>query len=270
MSELSTESLFHYTRRDKLISILEGRCFKPSFVLEEIDMESGVLKEVRTFLEEQKGKSSSDEVFEKLQLALPMCCFCDIPLDKVSNHTQLYGSYSIGLKRAWVEENGISPVIYLSDRSEIKTVFNHLLCSYKRDYKRLRELKEEVGCKQKTLLFNVLITYDFILDLLMYIKPFTGRYEKNERTYDKYRFYNEREWRYKPSKYHLDKNVLTKEEFDNKSILKYNNKKLKPIKFDFKDIDCILVPENELEEFKSIVGQFFEGENTSGVIKCID
>lgn len=43
-------------------------------------------------------------------IAIPMVCFCDIPLGFISSNT--YGKYIIGMKRSWGIRVGLMPVMY--------------------------------------------------------------------------------------------------------------------------------------------------------------
>ena len=62
--------------------------------------------------------------------AIPMVCFCDIPLSQISNHVEKYGGYALGLSKEWGESNGINPVMYeLPNSNAIETIReseNHL------------------------------------------------------------------------------------------------------------------------------------------------
>ena len=73
---ISANTLFHFTRdMDTLLSILRSK-FYPRLCLE------------------QKIVPTLD-----LRLAIPMVCFCDIPLSQISEHTEMYGEYAIGIKK---------------------------------------------------------------------------------------------------------------------------------------------------------------------------
>lgn len=99
---LSTKNLFHYTNRDALFGILnEGfRFFNVNEDLPIIDPES-----------------------DDPLLAIPQIirhafswrtvCFCDIPIDHISDHRSQYGDYAIGLTKDWAIFKRITPVRYV-------------------------------------------------------------------------------------------------------------------------------------------------------------
>ncbi len=77
MSNISSNSLFHFTPKiEFLINILTNG-FYPRYCHEEL-----LLNECQTL----RGHN----------LLIPMICFCDIPLGKISNHINIYGKYCIG------------------------------------------------------------------------------------------------------------------------------------------------------------------------------
>ncbi len=52
-------------------------------------------------------------------LAVPMACFCDIPVEAAANHRNTYGSYAISINKAWAGSLDINPVWYVHDESTI-------------------------------------------------------------------------------------------------------------------------------------------------------
>lgn len=48
-----------------------------------------------------------------LNINTPVICLTDIPLDKISKHTEKYGKFGIGLSKDWAIKNGAQPVIYV-------------------------------------------------------------------------------------------------------------------------------------------------------------
>src|SRR5690606_37850901 len=49
---------------------------------------------------------------EKQFIYIPCVCFCDIPLNQITEHVNDYGKYALALNREWGMKNGISPVVY--------------------------------------------------------------------------------------------------------------------------------------------------------------
>lgn len=48
------------------------------------------------------------------KLIMPMKCFCDIYLNKLVDHRNLYGSYGIGFDKEWLVNQGIQPIQYVN------------------------------------------------------------------------------------------------------------------------------------------------------------
>ena len=145
-----------------------------------------------------------------------MVCFCDIPLSKISNHTNCYGSYGIGLSKSWGKSNGLNPVLYLNDRSPLKRclqeLFKHADWSY-----------EGVGPE----------AYVKAIELAAYVKPYEGIALRDGVETNK-KFYDESEWRYVPhnlykTTYHFDDD-------------KRNNSRVHALNFSEADIEYIFVP----------------------------
>ena len=91
---ISANTLFHFTYRyDTLISILQSKFF-PRLCLEKGLWHPGDKK-----------------------WAIPMVCFCDIPLSNIAEHTRKYGNYAIGIKKTWAIEQGVTPILYVHDKS---------------------------------------------------------------------------------------------------------------------------------------------------------
>ncbi len=103
-----------------------------------------------------------------------MKCFCDIPLGKVKNHMERYGYYGIGLKKSFLQQHGVTPVIYIHKNSE--TYFG---------VKKMKGLKIEEAPFLPLLKRYYGDDYYFIEGIK---EPIRKRIH----------FYDEREWRYIP------------------------------------------------------------------------
>ncbi len=156
---VSSRTLFHFTHTaENLVGILTSD-FLPRFCLEEFES-------FRT----QDG----DPVFD---MAVPMVCFCDLPLTNIPEHLSFYGNYGIGLTKEWGIRRGLNPVLYVSPQSDCNT---HLLrvCAY-------------AMARPGATSFR-----DFI-ELLSFVKPVHGEMFRHDEMVERY-FYDEREWRYVP------------------------------------------------------------------------
>ena len=154
---ISANTLFHFTnKKETLYKILKTK-FYPRLCLESC------------FLDSTNKK-----------WAIPMVCFCDIPLSNITQHTQKYGNYAIGIKKTWAIEQGVNPILYVHNKS----VF---LEQCRKALKWSLELSD-------TDERNMTKIADFLL-LFSMMKP----YEIEEIVageIKKIRYYDEREWRY--------------------------------------------------------------------------
>lgn len=153
---LSSTTLFHFTKSYEIVlKILENGLW-PRFCVE---------------------RDWGDK-----DLAIPMVCTCDIPLSEISFHQKKYGKYGIGLKKSWAKKNGFTPVLYLSDKSDL--------------YKRLCDYSTN-NLLQPLIMPISLLNEEY---LLYYAKRSVGTDADRERMglSKKPKFINEREWRYVP------------------------------------------------------------------------
>ena len=154
---VSSNTLFHFTSKyETLCSILKSQGFWPRYCIE-----YGWGKE-RNF-----------------NLAVAQCCFCDIPLSLIQDHTKTYGEYGLGMSKNWGIEHNLSPLHYYVNNSPVLETINKLR-------KLANQNKERAG-----------------IDYLSFIKQYKGfTYRKDELGFmirkNNIVFYNEREWRFVP------------------------------------------------------------------------
>jgi len=166
--------------------------------------------------------------YEKLQLGIgfsntahPMVSFCDIPLSNVKQHMEKYGKYGVGLTKDWAFKNRINPVLYIDRHSSIAEVVHELIKS-KEQVERIQRLK---SCT----------------------KNYAGKVERENISEEEYRFYDEREWRFIPTREdekfaeYRSAISISKDSYDknrdryNKQISNYR------VKFEPDDISYIIV-----------------------------
>jgi len=242
---ISSNTLFHFTNSMRnLISILKLE-FHPKFCLE--DFQSVYPEQI------------SEE-------AVPMVCFCDLPLSSVGKHLEFYGSYGIGMTKNWGIRNGINPVIYTYKGSSLAKYFKVLLYNSP---------------------FGLSTTAQFSLfEAKSFIKPCEGKIYRQgayhnkgkiyrQGAYHNRKFYDEREWRYIPymgprtGKPHDNRTYrLKKEEYlDFETLLKENRaigEKYK-IPFQPKDIKYIIVKKETeilqmIKDVENIKGKRFSAD----------
>lgn len=207
MGTLSANTLFHFTgTKENLISILQNG-FYPRYCLED------------PFLT------------ENLKLAVPMVCFCDIPLSQIQNHSSAYGQYALGLRKEWAEKKGVCPVLYTHTSSYLHESIQN--------YVRLVSQKRTIENRDAAL--NSLI--DHLYSIMFYMKP----YKEEDQNGECKRYYDEREWRYS-IKISEDSPIsdifLDKDAFNDSTKKDAANEKMIQYKLDFepKDINYIIVP----------------------------
>lgn len=154
MGIISSNTLFHWTDKDSLIGILENE-FKINYCREDIFFSSS----------------------NPLKIMVPMVSFCDIPLSDSKNQMEEYGQYGIGLKKEWGIQNGLNPVLYIVNNSNLMTQIQDIF---------MKDIEnKEIDSK----------TMEIILELLVFFKNHKNELNNGD---NKYEFYKEREWRYVP------------------------------------------------------------------------
>jgi hypothetical protein len=223
---ISTNSLFHFTDKIEIVLNILREGFKPHFCLEDINP-------LGTHLE-------PEEMFE---YAIPMVCFCDIPLTQTKDHMSKYGDYGIGLSKDWGMRNKISPILYAHKNSEIMYTIEQVALE-------VLSLKCDKGvvCGIKDIVESAINWTNYL------IKPYEGKMWRRVNYVENIHFYDEREWRYVPR---LSENgykyVMTKEKFLDQLQRNDANRKLWPqtvLNFEQKDINCIIIScEDEIPHF---------------------
>lgn len=152
---------------------------------------------------------------KSVKLAYPMVCFCDIPIARITNHTDAYGSYGIGLTKEWAIKTGVTPVSYAAPNSVAMEIPRYLRGLYFSEaYPRL----------------NAQTNNELFYKALAFTKPLSGKPKLDTKIKD---FYQENEWRFVPR----DFTPLDSHTFD---TLK-NKYDIQNIEFDAKDIKYIFV-----------------------------
>ena len=210
---ISANTLFHFTGHfDNLVSILTNE-FHPRFSLENFNVLS------------QNAQESAE-----LEWAVPMVCFCDIPLSQIGFHLQVYGDYGIGLTKDWGKRNGIAPVLY-AYRESILTSKVVTILTKMHDEHVGPKLLESLGTE--------------LMHLVFFIKPYEGDLWREGGKLTNVRFYNEREWRFVPTLPEEGYSVgMVKADFLNEELRREANRKvgeISRISFDPNDIKYLVV-----------------------------
>ena len=219
-----SKCLFHFTSSlEYLIGIIE-KGFQPRYCLENI-----------TFL-------SID------YLALPMVCFCDIPLSIINGHTKFYGEYGLGMTKEWGIKNKLEPLLYTSKDGSVSKMLNDLHC--------LKEIMNLNGfdSERKILLKN-------FKRIAALTKPLSGEMKRNGKIFET-DFHQENEWRYIPDNY----DFISEENYN---IKRQEGKISIPegaIHYKIKDIKYIFVKmDSEIPKIIDALHEKFKFHDTSDV-----
>lgn len=135
---------------------------------------------------------------EEETLHVPMVSFCDIPFSQIKNHINSYGCYGLGLSKEWAIRNKLNPVIYVQDNSHLARSYYSLM-----QFLHSKERAGEIDKSPRSL----------GLDIVRYIKNYEGVLSRKGRGPVRYRFSDEREWRYVPELIQGQHPVYTEADF---------------------------------------------------------
>ena len=239
MATIKSNSLFHFTPKEEyLLDILENG-FWPRFCSE--DIEWLIPKDFKNELEKQEEDNFWETLTKELiksnisSIAYPMSCFCDIPLSKITAHTDFYGGFGLGMTKEWGIRKRLNPIFYLSDNSIIPNLIqSFLLKTAPIDF--WKSIQSE-KTNQNT-----------IIQLMKFLKPLRGKMKVNGKEVTK-NFDEECEWRYAPAsdENNLFPNFLPNFLANNNEELQDSNivtKKVASLNFEPSDIKYIFVPED--------------------------
>ncbi|MDI9363785.1 MAG: abortive infection system antitoxin AbiGi family protein [Flavobacterium sp.] len=206
---VSANTLFHFTKFETLEKILSSQSFWPKYSLEHFEH---VLS----------SRSSYAIAY------IPMVCFCDLKLtqlsdESISQHTLDFGNFGIGFKKTWGIRNNISPVVYVHKKSVAsKTIINTINQINKSSITNDKNLVRQLG------------------EIVKFLKPYDGYYQKGTKRRNPINYYDEREWRYIPKE---SKFVVFPHKQVGVNKIELLNRELqqKPLRFKPNDIKYIIV-----------------------------
>lgn len=205
------------------------------------DIEWLIPKDFKNELEKQEEDNFWETLTKELikynisSIAYPMSCFCDIPLSKITAHTDFYGGFGLGMTKEWGIRKRLNPIFYLSDNSIIPNLIqSFLLKTAPIDF--WKSIQSE-KTNQNT-----------IIQLMKFLKPLRGKMKVNGKEVTK-NFDEECEWRYAPAsdENNLFPNFLPNFLANNNEELQDSNivtKKVASLNFEPSDIKYIFVPED--------------------------
>jgi hypothetical protein len=139
--------------------------------------------------------------------AIPMVCFCDLPLSLIRKHLKEYGNFGIGLDKKWGLMNGLTPVFYTHNKAQTRQPVLRLTTNA--DKENGQEAKNDLRL------------------LAAYTKPFNGPAWRNGQVKSKVKFYDERELRYVAVPRRNEPLFLSQEDYDNTDMKNRLQKQLK-------------------------------------------
>jgi Putative abortive phage resistance protein AbiGi, antitoxin len=244
-TNISAHTLFHFTyNKNSLLSILKNGLY------------------VRYSLENFESL-----INDKAEIVFPMTCFCDIPLSHVRRHTNTYGKYAIGLSKSWGMENQINPIIYTYPKSATTSILNDVFENIENFFdieeKELEKFKfnrsaeivyERFNIREEEFSKRVESVNSKLSHFIRYIKPYEGKFYRNGNYLENLvRFYDEREWRFTPSREFLFSKEMKdsyKSEYfiDPRKRRALNIKLAKHIKLEFEPNDVkFIIVERDIE-----------------------
>lgn len=209
MNPISTSSLFHFTKKYDVLKLILKNGLRYTYSCETFPIE--IIK--NHFAE------TSSSVPKKIypNIAIPLISFCDTPLTRVAQHSNIYGKYFIGIEKDFINAIGsayLNPLLYanadylknaVSELSALPCHLTRLLNSYVQ--KNHKEFEQFVAENTKNpgseclldLLpndYRDLLRCKFVFmkrmnQILALYKPITGTF----RGIKNYFFIDEREWR---------------------------------------------------------------------------
>ena len=126
MSAINSSTLFHFTRRFADLKRIVQKGLRFSYCFESLPKEiilNHIIPASMNFSKDIKIRDDSKEY----GVAIPMVCFCDIPLLRIKEHKLKYGSYAIGFDKDFLSDiyNPIlNPVWYMDSNNVSDSVLH--------------------------------------------------------------------------------------------------------------------------------------------------
>ena len=195
MSTINSSSLFHFTPKIDYLKKIVQDGVRFSFCLEEMDPEI-IINEISIPCGDYDVFKTA--VAKNNGVAIPMACFCDIPLLRTNDHKKKYGHYAIGLDKellSYLYSSIMNPVIYVHSEN-VKALLKTLSFKKKQVYvdlfkkENIKQLHEEFQ-KGNMSQFEPGLDFKFEINNLIGLSKPCSLNNNNKTTY----YYDEREWR---------------------------------------------------------------------------
>lgn len=199
-----SSSLFHFTKSSEILKQILSHGFWPRYCLEDVSW---------------MGVDGLEYV------AFPMVCFCDIPMTRIGEHVDFYGSYGIGMSQDWAQRNSLNPLLYMQGNNHLHGAINDLISAV---------IGKESSDEEER---------NSMRYLLAHTKALSGKMRVGTEFIEK-KFYQESEWRYVPKVEGVE-HFLTHDEFqdeDEVKVAQESSRKHAMMKFAPNDVRYIFVP----------------------------
>lgn len=236
-----SSSVFHFTKRYDVLKLILGQ------------------KRLRSSLNLEAAR---DLYTSQYYIAIPMICFCDIPLKYVAEeHVKRYGKYGVGFTKEWAIKNQIQPILYRPNGSVVNKVTTGLEERQKSIAKVVQTLKSMDNSVVRSSIEALTKDATQITKLTKQIGTVSKAYS------DVRENYLDREWRYIDSSYDP---IFVNDETERTSLNnEYQDLKLDSmyLNFTLNDIEHIIVPSNkEVTRLLSIINEL-TGESEEELTK---
>jgi|SRR6185436_2936469 len=259
---ISANSLFHFTSSKKNIENILKNGFYVKYSLEDY--------------------STITDIVGSAAVAIPMTCFCDIPLSQIKYHTSVYGSYALGMRKQWGMHNKINPVIYTFKNAMTSELLNSVSEYIKNGFSQQSDIFKDIKEISEASIYKFFEIFTKAIsnveDLAKFTKPYQGRLWRNGVLSEKeVLFYNEREWRFLPTqdffRKHNLKDKYSKDIFldvRKRRAINLTMQKLLKLHFQPQDIKYIIVKsEDEIPEMVENLRDTFKDTATHSALQLL-
>lgn len=238
--ELQADALFNFTNQlDFIISPLKNKMISPRYCIEDV-----------SYLNCSKVQ----------KICIPMKCFCDINIHRLSKHMSAYGMYGLAFTKQWGINNGIAPVRYINSNSELVKDFS-------------KAFSIALGISKDSQTDNEKILKNYLAHELMYFKPYSGIGKRENGEDGEKCFMDECEWRYVPdvskigfNQLYFNNEILSqgRDYFTSLSDFMNSNPDVS-LKFEYSDLKYIIV--NDKEDFIKLTNVIDKDRDISNLEK---
>lgn len=134
MPTINSHTLFHFTKKISTLKKIMSNGLRYSYSLEKTDTETAIKQDIGyTRDSDEKLQENSLNGNRQTYVAIPMICFCDIPLLRIEKHCKKYGKFAIGLNKeimADIYNNQLNPVWYLDSKNAFDFRANYSNINY--------------------------------------------------------------------------------------------------------------------------------------------